>query len=60
MNVEYDVERQRLNKPKNIKELPAQKSLSYRYAQVVKLRQAVCRTQTELRAPADVSRPVSK
>jgi hypothetical protein len=54
------VERQRLNKSKNMKELPAEKSLSYRYAEVVKLRQAVFRTQAALRAPVDVNRLVSK
>jgi len=54
------VERQRLNKSKNMKELPVEKSLSHRYAEVVKLRQAVCRTQAELRASADVDRLASK
>jgi hypothetical protein len=57
---EYFVKRQRLSKPKNIKELPAEKSLSDRYAEVVRLRQAVFRTQAALRAPADVDRQVSK
>jgi hypothetical protein len=56
----YYVKRQRLNKSKNIKELPAEKSLSHRYAEVVRLRQAVFRTQAALRAPADVNRQVSK
>ena len=54
------MERQRLNKPKNMKEFSAQKSLSYRYAEVVKLRQAVCRTQAELRAPTGLNRLASK
>ena len=54
------MERQRLNKSKNIKELPAEKSLSHRYAEVVKLRQAVFRTQAALRAPVDINRLVSK
>ena len=54
------MKRQRLSKPKNIKELPAEKSLSDRYAEVVRLRQAVFRTQAALRAPADVNRLVSK
>ena len=54
------MKRQRLNKSKNIKELPAEKSLSHRYAEVVRLRQAVFRTQAALRAPADVNRQVSK
>ena len=54
------MKRQRLNKPKNIKELPAEKSLSDRYAEVVRLRQAVCRTQAALLTPADVNRQVSK
>jgi hypothetical protein len=53
------VKRQRLNKPKIVRELP-QKSLSDRYAEVLKLRQAVFRSQAALRAPADVSRIVSK
>jgi hypothetical protein len=59
---EYFVKRQRLSKQKNIKELPAEKSLSRRYAEVVRLRQAVCRTQAALRAPSDVNlnRLVSK
>jgi len=59
---EYFVKRQRLSKPKNIKELPAEKSLSHRYAEVVRLRQAVFRTQAALRSPADVNlnRRVSK
>jgi hypothetical protein len=53
------VKRQRLNKSKIVRELP-KKSLSDRYAEVLKLRQAVFRTQAALRAPADVSRLVSK
>jgi hypothetical protein len=57
---EYFVKRQRLSKQKSIKELPAEKSLSHRYAEVVKLRQAVVRTQAALRAPADAIRLVSK
>jgi hypothetical protein len=60
MNGGYFVKRQRLSKPKNINELPAEKSLSLRYAEVVKLRQAVSRTQAALRAPADASRLASK
>jgi hypothetical protein len=60
MNSEYYVKRQRLNKSKNIKELPTEKSLSHRYAEVVKLRQAVFRTQAALRMPAEVNRLVSK
>ena len=60
MNAEYYVERQRLNKPKNMKEFSAKKSLSYRYAEVVKLRQAVCQTQAELRAPTGLNRLASK
>jgi hypothetical protein len=58
--VGYFVKRQRLSKSKNINELPAEKSLSHRYAEVVKLRQAVFRTQAALRAPADVNRLASK
>jgi hypothetical protein len=54
------VKPQRLRKPKNIRELPAEKSLSDRYAEVVRLRQAVFRTQAALRAPADDNRLVSK
>ena len=54
------MKRQRLNKPKDVRELPAEKSLSDRYAEVVRLRQAVFRTQAALRAPADVNRLVSK
>jgi hypothetical protein len=54
------VKRQRLSKPKDIRELPVEKSLSHRYAEVVRLRQAVFRTQAALRAPADVNRRVSK
>jgi hypothetical protein len=54
------VKRQRLNKPKNVRELPTEKSLSRRYAEVVRLRQAVFRTQAALRAPAAVNRLVSK
>jgi len=57
---EYFVKRQRLSKPKNSPELPALKSLSDRYAEVVRLRQAVCRTQAALRAPTAVSRMTSK
>lgn len=53
------MKRQRLNKLKNVQELP-KKSLSDRYAEVLSLRQAVCRTQAALRAPADVGRLVSK
>jgi len=45
---------------KNITELPAEKSLSDSYAEVVRLRQAVFRTQAALRAPADVNKVVSK
>ena len=54
------MKRQRLSKPKDIEELPAEKSLSDRYAEVVRLRQAVCRTQAALRTPADINRLVSK
>jgi hypothetical protein len=57
---EYFVKRQRLSKPKNIRELPAEKTLSDRYAEVVRLRQAVFRTQAALRAPAYVNWLVSK
>ena len=60
MTAEYFVKRQRLSKPKNVVELPAKKSLSDRYAEVVRLRQAVCRTQAALRAPAAVNRLASK
>jgi hypothetical protein len=54
------VKRQRLSKPKDVKELPAEKSLSDRYAEVVRLRQAVFQTQAALQSPADVDRLVSK
>ena len=54
------MKRQRLSKPKDVRELPAEKSLSDRYAEVVRLRQAVFRTQAALRVPADVNRLVSK
>jgi hypothetical protein len=54
------VKRQRLSEPKDTEELPAEKSLSDRYAEVVRLRQAVCRTQAALRTPADVNRLVPK
>lgn len=54
------MKRQRLSKPKNIQELPAQKSLSDRYAEVVRLRRAVFRTQAALRAQVGVNRLVSK
>jgi hypothetical protein len=54
------VKRQRLSKPKDIEELPTEKSLSDRYAEVVRLRQAVCRTQAALQTPADVNCQVSK
>ncbi|MEH2526190.1 MULTISPECIES: hypothetical protein [unclassified Bradyrhizobium] len=54
------MKRQRLSKPKNIRELPAEKSLSDSYAEVVRLRQAVFRTEAALRAPVDVNRVVSK
>jgi len=54
------VKRQRLRKPKNVGELPAKKSLSDRYAEVVRLRQAVFRTQAALRAPVGVNRLASK
>ncbi|MBT1515647.1 hypothetical protein KIP88_34775 [Bradyrhizobium sp. SRL28] len=57
---EHFVKRQRLSKPKDIRELPAEKSLSDRYAEVVRLRQAVFRTQAALRAPAHVNRLASK
>ncbi|WFU18771.1 hypothetical protein [Bradyrhizobium sp. CB3481] len=53
------MKRQRLSKPKIVRELP-EKSLSDRYAEVLKLRQAVVRTQAALRSPADVSRLISK
>ena len=54
------MKRQLLSKPKDVRELPAEKSLSDRYAEVVRMRQAVFRTQAALRAPADVNRLVSK
>jgi hypothetical protein len=54
------VKRQHLSNPKDVSELPAEKSLSDRYAEVVRLRQAVSRTQAALRAPADLNRLVSK
>jgi hypothetical protein len=54
------VKRQRLSEPKDIEELPAEQSLSDRYAEVVRLRQAVCRTQAALRKPADINRQVLK
>lgn len=60
MTVEYNVKRQRLSKPKNVHELLPKKSLSDRYAEVVRLRQAVFRTQAALRAPADINRVASK
>ncbi|MCK1643000.1 hypothetical protein IVA95_36935 [Bradyrhizobium sp. 157] len=53
------MKRQRLSKPKSIDELP-KKSLSDRYAEVLRLRQAVFRTQAALRAPAGVNRLASK
>jgi hypothetical protein len=53
------VKRQRLDKPKNVPELP-KKSLSDRYAEVLRLRQAVVRTQAALRARAAVNRLASK
>jgi hypothetical protein len=53
------VKRHRLNKPKIVRELP-KKSLGDRYAEVLRLRQAVVRSQAALRAPDDVSRIVSK
>jgi len=60
MTVEHYVKRQRLSKPKNVHELQPKKSLSDRYAEVVRLRQAVFRTQAALRAPADINRLASK
>ena len=54
------MKRQRLGKPKNIQEPPTEKSLSDRYAEVVRLRQAVCRIQAALQAPDGVDRLVSK
>lgn len=54
------MKRQRLSKPKNVHELQPKKSLSDRYAEVVRLRQAVFRTQAALRAPADINRLASK
>ncbi|WP_156795530.1 hypothetical protein [Bradyrhizobium icense] len=53
------MKRQRLNKPKNVRELPKQ-SLSDRYAEVLRLRQAVFRTQAALQATAAVNRLASK
>ncbi|MEH2536003.1 hypothetical protein V1277_004697 [Bradyrhizobium sp. AZCC 1588] len=53
------MKRQRLNKPKDVRELP-KKSLSDRYAEVLRLRQAVIRTQAALRAPAGINRLVAK
>ena len=41
-------------------ELQPKKSLSDRYAEVVRLRQAVFRTQAALRAPAGINRLASK
>ena len=60
MTAEYYVMRQRSSKPKNVHELQPNKSLSDRYAEVVRLRQAVLRTQAALRAPADINRVASK
>jgi hypothetical protein len=54
------VKRQRLGQPKNIQETPTQKSLSDRYAEVVRLRQAVCRIQAALQASDGADRLVSK
>ena len=59
MKCEHCVKRQRLNKSKIVFELP-KKSLADRYAEVLKLRQAVLRTQAALRATADIGRIVSK
>jgi hypothetical protein len=53
------VKRQRLNKSKSVQELP-KKSLSDRYAEVLRLRQAVFRTQAALRAPVGINRIVTK
>jgi len=60
MTAEHYVKRQRLSKPKNVLELQPKKSLSDRYAEVVRLRQAVFRTQAALRAPAGINRLASK
>jgi hypothetical protein len=60
MTAEHYVKRQRLSKPKNVQELQPKKSLSDRYAEVVRLRQAVFRTQAALRAPAGINRLASK
>jgi hypothetical protein len=60
MTAEHYVKRQRLSKPKNVHELQPKKSLCDRYAEVVRLRQAVFRTQAALRAPAGINRLASK
>lgn len=60
MTAGYFVKRQRLSKPRNVGELPAKKSLGDRYAEVVRLRQAVFRIQASLRTPASVNRLASK
>ena len=53
------MKRQRLNRPKIVRELP-KKLLSDRYAEVLRLRQAVVRMQAALRDSADVGRLASK
>jgi hypothetical protein len=54
------VKRQRSTKAKIVRTQPATKSLSVRYAEVVRLRQAILRTQSARPASAEVNRLASK
>jgi len=57
---EYYVKRQPLSRPKDVRVLPATKSLRDRYAEVLRLRRAICQTKAALQAPATVNRLAAK
>ncbi|KRQ94721.1 hypothetical protein CQ12_04105 [Bradyrhizobium jicamae] len=59
-SAEHFVKRHRLSKPKTVRALPATKSLSDRYAEVLRLRRAICQTQAALQAPTTVNRLAAK
>jgi hypothetical protein len=54
------VKRQRSTKAKIVRAQPATKSLSVRYAEVVRLRQAILRTQSARPATTEANRLASK
>ena len=54
------MKRQPLSRPKDVRVLPATKSLRDRYAEVLRLRRAICQTKAALQAPATVNRLAAK